>query len=324
VKRRTFIAGLGSAAAWPLLARAQQPAIPVLGFLNGGTASSDADRVAAFNKGLQEAGFVQGRNVLIEYRWADGHFDRLQGLVIDLIGRRPTAMVVTPLSAAIAARAATTTIPIVFLGGGDAVNFGVVDSLNRPGSNVTGVNTLLAALVPKRVQMLRALAPAAARIAVLVNPDARITAPISAAATEASAMLAVQIDFWKARAEAELDLAFATRAHLAGALLVASDPFFTSRRDQIISLAERHSMPTIYPYSEYVVAGGLISYGPNQSDMFHQLGLLTSRILKGEKPGDLPVQQPTKLELVINLKTAKALGLTIPETLLATADEVIQ
>jgi putative ABC transport system substrate-binding protein len=324
VKRRQFIAGLAGVAAWPLAARAQQRSIPLIGYVSGETPSTNANRVAAFHKGLEEAGFVEGRNVLIEYRWADGKFDRLQGLVIDLIALRPTILVPNPSSAAIAAKAATTTIPIVFQGGGDAVDFGLIDSLNRPGSNITGVNSLLAALVPKRLQMLRALTPRAARIAMLVNPDARITAPISAAATEASSMLAVQIDFWKARTEAELDVAFATQAHLAEALLVASDPFFTSRRDQVISLAQRHSMPTIYPYSEYVVAGGLISYGPNQSDIFRQLGLLTSRILKGEKPGDLPVQQPTKLELVINLKTAKALGLTIPETLLATADEVIQ
>jgi len=220
IKRRQFIAGLGSAAAWPVVAQAQQAAMPVVAFLNGGTASSDAARVAAFHKGLQEVGFVEGRNVLLEYRWADGRFDRLQRLVIDLIGHRPTVMVVSPLSAAIAARAATTTIPIVFLGGGDAVDFGVVDSLNRPGSNVTGVNTLLAALVPKRVQMLRALTPRAAHIAMLINPDARITPQISAAATEASSMLAVQIDFWRAGTEAELDVVFATQAQWTDALVV--------------------------------------------------------------------------------------------------------
>jgi putative ABC transport system substrate-binding protein len=324
MKRRDFIVGLGSAAAWPLAARAQQRSIPLIGYLSGETPSTNANRVAAFHKGLEEAGFVEGRNVFIEYRWADGKFDRLQGLVIDLIDLRPTIMVVSPSSAAIAAKAATTTIPIVFQGGGDAVDFGLIDSLNRPGSNITGVNSLLAALVPKRLQMLRALAPRAARIAMLINPDARITASISTAAPEAASMLGVQLDFWNAHTEAELDVVFASQAHRADALLIAPDPFFTSRRDKIIALAGRHSMPAMYPYSEYVAAGGLISYGPSFAEMYRQVGLIAGRILKGEKPADLPVQQPTKFDLAINLKTAKALGLTIPETLLAAADEVIQ
>jgi len=201
---------------------------------------------------------------------------------------------------------------------------GLIDSLNRPGGNLTGVSALLAALVPKRLQMLRALAPRAAHIAMLVNPDARATASMSAAASEAASALSAQIDFWKARTEAELDAAFETQAHLADALLVSPDTFLRSRRAQIIALAQRHSMPTMYPYSEYIPAGGLISYGPSVTDIWRQLGLLTGRVLNGEKPPDLPVQQPTKFELIINLKTAKALGLTIPETLLATADEVIQ
>jgi putative ABC transport system substrate-binding protein len=324
MKRRTFIAGLGSAVAWPVVSLAQQRPIPLIGLLSAGTPTTYANRVAAFHSGLGEAGFVEGRNVLIEYRWAEGQFDRLQGLVDDLIGRRPTVMVVNPSSAALAAEAATTTIPIVFAGGGDAVDLGLIDRLNRPGGNVTGVMTLVAALVPKRLQTLRALAPRATHIAVLVNPDFRVTAPISAAATEAASVLGVQVDFCKARTEAELDVAFATQAHRADALLVSPDPFFISQRARIIALAQRYSMPTIYAYSEDVAAGGLISYGPSLSAIFHQLGLLTGRILKGEKAGDLPVEQPTKFELAINLKTAKALGLTVPETLLATADEVIQ
>jgi putative ABC transport system substrate-binding protein len=260
-----------------------------------------------------------------EYRWADGQYDRLQGLAIDLLGHGPSVMVASPSSAALAIKAARTTIPIVFVGGGDAVDLGLVDGLNRPGSNITGINSLLGALVPKRLQILRALEPRpATHMAMLVNPDARITSSIPGSASEAASALNAQIDFWKARTEAELDAVFAAQAHLADALLVSPDPFFASQRPRIIALAQRHSMPTMYPYSEDGAAGGLISYGPSLSGMFHQLGLLTGRILKGEKAGNLPVQQPTKFELVINLKTAKALGLTIPETLLATADEVIQ
>jgi len=324
MKRRDFIAGLGSAAASSVVARAQQRAIPLIGFLNGATASIGADWVAAFHRGLEEKGFVEGRNVLIEYRWADGRYDRLQELAIDLIGHSPTVMVVSPSLAAFAAKAAATTIPIVYTGGGDAVELGLIDSLNRPGGNITGVSALLAALVPKRLQMLRALETRAAHIAMLVNPDALATASMSAAASEAASALGAQIDFWKARTEAELDAAFETQAHLADALLVSPDTFLRSRRAQIIALAQRHSMPTMYPYSEYIPAGGLISYGPSVTDIWRQLGLLTGCVLNGEKPPDLPVQQPTKFELIINLKTAKALGLTIPETLLATADEVIQ
>jgi len=267
---------------------------------------------------------VEGRNVLIEYRWAEGKFDRLQGLVIDLIGHRPTVMVVNPSSAALAAKAATTTIPIVYVGGADAVDLGLIDSLNRPGGNVTGVSALVSALVPKRLQMLRALAPRATHIAMLINPGDPTAASVSGPATEAASMLGVQIDLWKARTEAELDVAFATKTHQTDALLVPPDPLFVTLRDQIIALAQRHSMPAMYTYSDDVAAGGLISYGPSDSEVYRHVGLLTGRILKGEKAGDLPVEQPTKFELAINLKTAKALGLTIPETLLATADEVIQ
>jgi putative ABC transport system substrate-binding protein len=324
IARRQFIAGLGSAAAWPVVARAQQRLMPMIGFLGTGTPSTYANRMAGFHRGLEEAGFVEGRNVLIEYRWADGQFDRYQGLAIDLIAHRPTILVMSASSAALAAKAATTTIPIVYSGGAEPVGFGLIDSLNHPGGNVTGVTTLVLALVPKRLQMLRALAPRATHIAMLLNPDTPVTSSISAAGTEAASILGVQIDFWKARTEEELDVAFATQAQLADALLVSPDPLFVSQRAQIVALAQRHSMPAIYPLSEDVVAGGLISYGPSFSDIWRQVGFLTGRILKGEKAGDLPVQQPTKFELVINLKTAKSLGITIPETLLATADEVIQ
>jgi putative ABC transport system substrate-binding protein len=323
MNRREIIAGLGSAAAWPVAVWAQQQSMPVIGFLGGGTPSSYENRIAAFHRGLGEAGFVEGRNVLIEYRWAEGQYDRLQGLAIDLVGHRPTVMV-GGQSAAFAAKAATTMIPIVYTGGGDAVDLGLIETLNRPGGNITGVSALVTALVPKRLQILRELAPRATHIAMPITADSLLTGSISAAAAGAASMLGVQIDFWKVRTEAELDVAFATQAHRADALLIPPDPFLETRRAQIIALAQRHSIPAMYPYSDYVTAGGLISYGPNESDIFRQVGLLTGRILKGEKPADLPVEQPTKFELVINLKTAKALGLNIPETLLATADEVIQ
>jgi putative tryptophan/tyrosine transport system substrate-binding protein len=256
MRRREFIAGLAGAAVWPLAARAQQPALPVIGFLSGGTPSTYANRLAAFHKGLEEAGFVEGRNVLIEYRWLEGQYDRLRGLVIDLVDHRPTVMVVNPSSAALATKAATASIPIVYTGGQDAVDLGLTDSLNRPGGNVTGVIALLTALVPKRLQMLRALAPRATHVAMLTNPDdpAPATALMSSAA--AASMLGIQIDFWKASTEAELDVAFAAQARLAHALLVSPDSFFVSQRSRIIALAQRYSMPTIYPYSEDVAAGG--------------------------------------------------------------------
>jgi putative ABC transport system substrate-binding protein len=267
MKRRQLIAGLGSAAAWPVVARAQQPTLPVIAFLGGGTSGSYASRVAAFHRGLEEAGFVEGRNVLIEYRWVEGKFDRLQGLVIDLIGLRPTVMVVNPSSAALAAKAATTTIPIVYTGGQDAVDVGLVDSLNRPGGNVTGVSALVNALIPKRLQMLRALAPRATHIAMLINPVDPSTG-WTAPATEAASMLGMQIDFWKVGTEAELNVAFATQAHRADALLVPPEVLFITLSDQIIALAQRHSMPAMYPYSDDVAAGGLVSYGPSFSDIY--------------------------------------------------------
>jgi putative ABC transport system substrate-binding protein len=324
MRRRDLITLLGGAAACPVVGRAQEQPVPLIGFLNAGTPSTYASRVTAFHSGLEEAGFVEGRNVLIEYRWAEGRVDRLQELVIDLIGHRPTVMVVNPSSAAFAAKAATTTIPIVYTGGGDAVELGLIDSLSRPGGNVTGVNTLLWALVPKRLQMLRTLAPRAAHMAMLVNPAGPNISWSPTSISEAASALGAQIEFWNAHTEAELDAAFAIQPRRADALLVAPNPFFASQRARIIALAQRHSMPTIYPSSADAAAGGLISYGPSVAEIFRQVGVLTGRILKGEKAGDLPVQQPTKFELVINLKTAKALGLTIPETLLATADEVIQ
>jgi putative tryptophan/tyrosine transport system substrate-binding protein len=322
MRRRQFIAGLGSAAAWPLVARGQQPAIPVIAYLEGGTANTDKD-LAGFRQGLGEMGFVEGRNVHIEYRYAGGQFDRLRPLITELIGHHPAVIVVSPLSAALAAKALTTTTPIIFSSGNDPVDSGLVDSLNRPGGNVTGVNTQGYLLVPKRLQILRELVPNAQTIAILDQPDFPISTTRSAdAATATAPILKIKVDFRRARTDSELDDAFARSR--ADALLVNPSPFFVSRNKRIVELAQRHSMPVMYPFPENVVEGGLIGYGPSGFDVAHQKGIYTGRILKGERPADLPIVQPAKIERTINLKTAKALGLTIPETLLATADEVIQ
>jgi putative ABC transport system substrate-binding protein len=317
MRRRAFIAGLGSAAAWPVVARAQQPAMPLIAYLEGGT---EPNELAGFRKGLGEMGFVEGRNVHIEYRYAGDQFDRLRPLVTELIGLHPAVIVVSPLSAAIAARALTTT-PIVFSGGNDPVDFGLIDSLNRPG--VTGVYSQGYLLIPKRLQILHELMPKAQAIAMLVNPEFSIsTSRATDAAVAAAPILNIKVDIRRARTDSELDDAFATQG--ADALLVTPVPPFSSSNKRIVELAQSRSMPVMYPYPDNVVEGGLIGYGPSRFDMGHQKGIYAGRILKGEKPADLPVVQPVKIELVINLKTAKALGLTIPETLLATADEVIQ
>jgi putative ABC transport system substrate-binding protein len=265
-------------------------------------------------------GFVEGRNVHIEYRWADGQYDRLRPLVTELIGHNPAVIVVSPLSAAIAAKALTTT-PIIFTSGNDPVDSGLVNSLNRPGGNVTGVNTQLYLLIPKRLQILRELVPNAQTIAMLVNPDFPIATSSSAdAAAVAAPILKIKVDFWRARTDSELDDVFARSAHGADALLVNPDNFFLIRNKRIVELAQRHSMPAMYPYSDNVVEGGLISYGANRFDVGHQKGIYTGRILKGDKPADLPVVQPTKIELMINMKTAKELGLTVPQSILLSAD----
>jgi putative ABC transport system substrate-binding protein len=326
MRRRQFIAGLGSAAALPVAARAQQRPMPLIGFLNGAMASaSDVDRVAAFHRGLEEIGFVEGRNVRIEYRWADGRFDRLPGLAVDLLRHNPTVMVVSPSSAALATKAATTTIPIVFVSGGDPVARGLVASLNRPGANVTGSANLAAELAPKRLQLLREIIPNASRFGVLADPASATTQSIITDLRAAALTLGVQLVIVSARTDNDLEPAFATfsQQHV-GAVLVGNSAFFNRRTEQFAALAARRALPAIYPFREYALAGGLMSYGSNLNYVWHQAGIYTGRILKGEKPADLPVQQVTKIDLVINLKTAKALGLTIPETLLATADEVIQ
>jgi putative ABC transport system substrate-binding protein len=323
MKRRQFIAGLGSAAAWPAVARAQQQAIPVIGFLSDISADDDHKSFTVpFLRGLKETGYVEAQNVVIEYRWAENQLDRLPALAADLVRRRAAVIVAAGTPATLAAKAATTTTPIVFVTGGDPVALGLVASLNRPGANLTGISSLGAELEPKQLQLLRELIPNAAAFGVLVDPQNQsITTDLRAAART----LGLQLLVANARTESDLETAFTTLSHQrVGAVLFTPTLLYTSRAEQLAALAARHALPTIYPYRDYALAGGLISYGGSLGYMLHQAGIYTGRILKGERPADLPVEQATKLELVINLKTAKALGLTIPETLLATADEVIQ
>jgi putative tryptophan/tyrosine transport system substrate-binding protein len=326
--RRDFIALLGGVAiAWPLAARAQKPAMQVIGFVLITSPFVEAAPVwpltlGAFQKGLEETGYIKGKNVAIEYRWAEFHYDRLPALFADLVSRR-VAVLVAGGGTALVAKAATSTIPIVFVEQSDPVSIGLVASLGRPGGNVTGVTTFAVDLDAKRLELLHELVPKASLIALLVNPD-RATAEAQARkAQEAARSFGLQLQVLSARTEQEIDDAFAKLVQLrAGALLVSSDLFLDSRREQIIGLAARHAVPTIFELRHFVAAGGLMSYGPSLSEAFRQMGIYTGKILHGAKPADLPVLQPTKFELVINLKTAKALGLTIPQSLLP--DEVIQ
>jgi putative tryptophan/tyrosine transport system substrate-binding protein len=325
ITRRHFAAVLGGAAAWPLATRAQQPAMQVVGFLHSGSPEPMANRLSAFRKGLAEVGYVEGQNVAIEFRWAAGQDDRLPDLAADLI-RRGVAVIATPGStpAALAAKAATTTIPIVFGVGQDPVALGLVDSLNRPGSNATGVNFQLVELVTKGLGMLREIAPGSNRLVALVNPNTAYTeAEVKELQASASA-LGLPIEILCASNGREIDEAFANLVQKpGGALLVASDVVFISRRVQIVTLAARHAIPAIYFTRDFAEAGGLMSYGPNLADAYQQIGTYVGRVLKGEKPAVLPVVQPTKFELVVNLNTARAIGIAIPNTLLALADEVI-
>src|SRR5215813_4738788 len=326
IGRRKFLATLGgAAAAWPFGARAQQPAMPVAGFLNSGTATAYAPFAAAFRQGLSEAGYVEGRNVAIEYRWAEGHYERLTALADDLIRRQVTVIAATSTPAALAAKAATSTIPIVFTAGVDPITAGLIGSLNRPSGNLTGVNVYLSALWGKRLELLHGLVPNAAVSGMLVNPNFPDAESQAKDVKEAARIIGQQVHIVNASSESDIDSAFATLVQLrVGALLVASDVFFTSHRDQIVALAARHALPTIYAVREFVFAGGLMIYAPDLRDGYRQAGIYVGQILKGAKPSDLPVVQPTKFDFVINLRTAKALGLQIPDRLLALADEVIE
>ena len=308
----------------PLATRAQSPAMPVIGYLSSASAGTSAHLVASFRQGLSEAGFDEGRNVAIEYRWAEDRNERLPELAKELV-RRQVAVLVASAGATSAAKAATSTIPIVFAAGGDPVALGFVASLNRPGGNLTGVTAFATRLEAKRMELLRELVPAARAIGVLVNPtNANVQAQLRD--TEDSARgAALRLIPLSAKVEGDLDTAFATLVQQrADALLIGSDPFFTSRRDRLVALSARHKLPTIYEYREFAAAGGLISYGTNRVEVHRQLGVYTGRILKGAKPGDLPVLQPTKFELVINVKTAKAMGVSMPRSVLQRADEIIQ
>jgi putative tryptophan/tyrosine transport system substrate-binding protein len=326
MRRREFITLVGGAAvAWPLAARAQQPAMPVIGFLHGAAPERLRNRVVSFQQGLREVGFSEGQNLAIEFRWAESQYDRLSELAADLVRRQVAVLFAGSLPAVLAAKAATTTIPIVFTVGGDPVKESLVASLNRPGGNATGVSLFFGEMVAKRLELLRELVPRAVVIAVLLNPNNPNAETRSADLRAAAGAIGQQIHIFNANSESEIENSFATLVQLgAGALLVGDDPFFESRRVHIITLAAHHAVPAIYENRDYTSAGGVMSYGASFADAYRQAGIYTGRILKGAKPADLPVMQPTKFELVINLKAAKALGLTIPPMLLARADEVIE
>jgi len=326
VKRREFISLLGGATAWPLAAGAQQGPLPVIGFLNGQSSRTWGPMVAAFNRGLTEAGYIEGHNVVIEYRWAEGQPDRLPALAAELVQRPVSVIVATGgNNAAIAAKAATSTIPIVFTSNDDPRKYGLVASLNRPGGNVTGVSWFSAELGPKRLALLHDLVPTATTVALLLNPNNAETARQPAELQDAARALGLQLVMLHASSVGDIEESFARIVqNRIGALVVAADSFLASRREQITTLAARHAVPAVYVNREMAGAGGLMSYGNSLADGYRRAGIYTARVLKGEKPADLPVDQATKFELIINLKTAKALHLEIPEKLLALADEVIE
>jgi putative ABC transport system substrate-binding protein len=315
----------GAAVAWPSRAGAQQPAMPVIAVLGGIPLGATA-RLAGFRQGLKEAGFVEGQNVAIEYRWAEGEYGRLPTLATELV-HRPVAVIVSVAGTpgALAAKAATTSIPIVFITGNDPVSLGLVASLNRPGRNVTGVTVMTLDLTAKRVEVLREIMPAAGVVTLLVNPTNSYTEAETKEAQQAARKLGLRLDVVNARSEGDIETAFGLMRQMGtGALLVSSDPSFGLWSNQIVGLAARHALPAIYPYRDFSESGGLVSYGASVVEGYRQVGIYTGRILKGEKPADLPIERPTKFELVVNLRTAKALGLEVPPTLLARADEVIE
>jgi len=328
MRRRKFVALLGGVvAAWPFAARAQQKAMPVIGVLFTGSPSATTEPfMGAFRQGLSEAGYVEGQNLAIEYRWAEGHYDRLPALAADLVGRKVDLIMASSPPSALAAKSATSTIPIVFRGGGDPVAGGLVASLARPGGNLTGVSFIPNELTAKRLELLSELVPQAGVIALLVNPTSganieRVIRDVQ----EAARTKGLQLHVLKASSESEIDTAFASLVQLhAGALVVGADPFLSGRREQLVALASRHAVPAIYAWGEFADSGGLISYGSSLTAAFRLVGAYAGKVLKGAKPADLPVQQPTIFELVINLKAAKALGLEVPPTLVARADKVIE
>jgi putative ABC transport system substrate-binding protein len=324
MRRRAFITLLGGAAAWPLAARAQPPAMPVIGFLNSAAPHTYAAMLAAFHQGLKETGYVEGQNVAIEYRWAEDRYDRLAAMAADLVRRQVTIIFANGPSVP-SAKAATTTIPIVFTAGFDPIRLGLFASLSRPGGNLTGISILNVELGPKRLDLVRELVPSATKAAVLVNPTNPNVESLSKEMQAAGRALGLQIDLLQASTEGELDAAFARVGETrAAALVIGTDPFFTTRSRRLAASSLRYAVPTIYQYREFVEAGGLMSYGGSLIDVYRQVGFYVGRILKGEEPGQLPVQQSTKIELIINLKAAKTLGLTVPLPLLGRADEVIE
>jgi putative ABC transport system substrate-binding protein len=326
MKRRKFLGTLGLAvAAWPIAVRAQQTTTPTIGFLAPGTSRDLAGRVQAFQRGLGEAGYVAGDNVAIEYRWAENDGRRLPALAADLVRRGAAVIVTTSGAASLVAKSATTTIPIVFYVGGDPIRLGLVTSLSRPDGNLTGVGNLSGEVGPKRLELLHELIPAAKSIAVLINPATTDTSHQVRDLHDAARNLNLELHVLEARTERDFDKAFMSlRQRQIRGLVVAGDLFFTSRSEQLAALALRHETPAVFQFREFAAAGGLLSYGGNFTDMYRQIGLYTGRILKGEKPAELPVQQATKAELIINLKTAKALGINVPLSLLGRADEVIE
>ena len=325
MKRRDLITVLGGMVGWAPAANAQKPAAPVIGFLSSASSAEWTSFVAAFRQGLNGAGYIEGKNLGIEFRWAEGHYDRLPELAADLVRRPVAVLVVSGSAGALAAKAATSTIPIVYTGVADPVGMGLVASLGRPGGNVTGISLLGVELEAKRIELLHELVPKATVIALLVNPDDPFVESKVRQAQIAARSFGQQLHVLRARTEQGIDAAFATLVHLrAGALVVGTDVYFGSRREQLVGLTARYAMPAVFHLREFATAGGLMSYGPSLLETYRQAGIYAGKILNGAKPGDLPVLRPTKIHLVINLRTAKSLGLTVPSSLLLRADEVIQ